>query len=204
MEYYEERDGVLGYRQMTIVLNREKQDEIVQKINQKRVRRLMQIHGLRSVIRRKPPEYVRSTPEVTAENVLNRDFKADKPFQKWGTDVNTLVFDTFNEAVRPYSDAKPIFHSDRGYQYTNKKFHQKLMDAGMTQSMSRVGRFLDNALMKGWLGIIKSEMYYLRKFTGKDALVATIEKYINYYNTHRYQKRLMCMTPCEYYAAVVA
>ncbi len=241
MDYYEERDGVLGCRQMTIVLNREKQDEIGQKINKKRVRRLMRLHGLKSVIRRKRPDYVRSTPEVTAENILNRDFKADKPFQKWVTDVtefkyyvgseikklylsaildlcdrriiaykigesnnNALVFDTFDEAVRRYPDAKPIFHSDRGYQYTNKTFHQKLMDAGMVQSMSRVGRCLDNALMEGWWGIIKSEMYYLRKFTEKDELVAAIEEYICYYNTRRYQKRLMCMTPCEYHAVVAA
>ncbi len=226
---------------MTIVLNREKQEEIGQKINKKRVRRLMRLHGLKSVTRRKRPDYVRSTPEVTAENILNRDFKADKPFQKWVTDVtefkyyvgseikklylsaildlcdrriiaykigesnnNALVFDTFDEAVRRYPDAKPIFHSDRGYQYTNKTFHQKLMDAGMVQSMSRVGRCLDNALMEGWWGIIKSEMYYLRKFTEKDELVAAIEEYICYYNTRRYQKRLMCMTPCEYHAVVAA
>ena len=60
------------------------------------------------------------------------------------------------------TDAKPIFHSDRGSQYTNKVFHQKLVDAGMIQSMSRVGRCLDNAPMEGWWGILKSEMYYLK------------------------------------------
>ncbi len=117
---------------------------------------------------------------------------------------NVLVFDIFDEAVRRYPDAKPIFHNDRGYQYTNKKFHQKLMNVGITQSMSRVDRCLDNALMEIWWGIIKSEMYYLRKFTGKDELVEAIEEHINYYNTHHYQKRFMCMMPCEYYAAVVA
>ena len=33
--------------------------------------------------------------------------------------------------------AHPIFHSDRGYQYTSRRFHQKLEEAGMVQSMSR-------------------------------------------------------------------
>ena len=42
-----------------------------------------------------------------------------------------------------YPNAKPIFHSNRGFQYTNKVFHQKLVDAGMIQSMSRVGRCFD-------------------------------------------------------------
>ena len=76
--------------------------------------------------------------------------------------------------------------------------------AGMIQSMSRVGRCLDNAPMEGWWGILKSEMYYLKKFTSRESLVSAIENYIHFYNTRRYQKRLNCMTPCEYYFATAA
>ncbi|MBQ8836270.1 MAG: IS3 family transposase, partial [Clostridia bacterium] len=240
-DYYEESDGVLGYRQMSITINKECTKELPHKINVKRVRRIMQILGLRSVIRRKRPDYIKSTPEITAENVLNRDFKAEVPFEKWLTDVtefkyyngpeikkvylsaildlydrriiaykigdsnnNALVFETFDEATSLYPNAKPIFHSDRGFQYTNKVFHQKLVDAGMIQSMSRVGRCLDNAPMEGWWGILKSEMYYLKKFTSREMLVSAIEKYIHFYNTRRYQKRLNCMSPCEYYFSTAA
>lgn len=117
---------------------------------------------------------------------------------------NNLVFETFDEATALYPNAKPIFHSDRGFQYTNKVFHQKLVDAGMIQSMSRVGRCLDNAPMEGWWGILKSEMYYLKKFTSREELVSAIEDYIHFYNTRRYQKRLNCMTPCEYYFATAS
>ena len=221
-ELYEESNGVLGYRQMCITVNREKIDELPHRVNVKRVRRLMRILGLKSVIRKKRPNYIKSTPEITAENVLKRDFKATIPFEKWLTDVtefkyyigsevrklylsaildlydrriiaykigdsnnNELVFTTFDEATSLYPDAKPIFHSDRGFQYTNKVFHQKLVDAGMTQSMSRVGKCLDNAPMEGWWGILKSEMYYLKTFTSRDSLVSaqvrkkrTIEKNI--------------------------
>ena len=214
-EYYEESNGVLGYRQMSITINREKTDELPHRINIKRVRRIMQILGLKSVILMKRPYYLKSTPEITAENILNRDFKASAPFEKWLTDVtefkyyvgsevkklylsaildlydrriiayklgdsnnNALVFETFDEAVSLYPNARPIFHSDRGFQYTNKAFHQKLMDAGMIQSMSRVGRCLDNAPMEGWWGILKSEMYYLKKFTSREILVSAIEDYI--------------------------
>ena len=240
-ELYEESNGVLGYRQMCITVNREKIDELPHRVNVKRVRRLMRILGLKSVIRRKRPDYVKSTPEITAENVLNRNFKASVPYEKWLTDVtefkyyvgpevkklylsaildlydrriiaykigdcnnNELVFTTFDEAISLYPNAKPIFHSDRGFQYTNKVFHQKLVDAGMTQSMSRVGRCLDNAPMEGWWGILKSEMYYLKKFTSREELASAIENYIHFYNTRRYQKRLNCMTPCEYYFATAA
>ena len=39
---------------------------------------------------------------------------------------NKLVFDTYDKALRDNPDAKPIFHSDRGYQYTSKVFQSKL------------------------------------------------------------------------------
>ncbi|MBR4345451.1 MAG: IS3 family transposase [Oscillospiraceae bacterium] len=34
--------------------------------------------------------------------------------------------------------------------------------------------------MEGWWGILKSEMYYLRKFTDKSELISAIEDYITY------------------------
>lgn len=117
---------------------------------------------------------------------------------------NELVFATFDEATSLSPNSKPIFHSDRGFQYANKVFHQKLVNAGMLQSMSRVGRCLDNAPMEGWWGILKSEMYYLKTFTSRESLVSAIEDDIHFYNTRRYQKRLNCMTPCEYSFASVA
>lgn len=33
---------------------------------------------------------------------------------------NALVFETFDKALALHLDAKPIFHSDRGFQYTSK------------------------------------------------------------------------------------
>ena len=113
---------------------------------------------------------------------------------------NQLVFETFNEAVDNNPTAHPLFHSDRGFQYTNKTFHNMLMEAGMRQSMSRVGRCIDNGPMEGFWGILKSEMYYLRKFSSKEELTKAIE----FYNTKRYQLKLKCMTPMEYHSAAAA
>jgi transposase InsO family protein len=111
---------------------------------------------------------------------------------------NELVFRTFDVAHQEYPDAKPIFHSDRGFQYTSKVFKKKLDDAGMTQSMSRVSLCIDNGPMEAFWGMLKSEMYYLKKFNSYDELEASVIDYIDYYNSHRYQKRLDCMTPLEY------
>ena len=225
---YEERNGILGYRQMTIKLNRENNLQV----NHKRIYRLMQILNLKSVCRRKRRNYIKSTPEITAENVLNREFESDEFGTKWLTDVtemkyglaskaylsaivdladksivsfvvgrsnnNELVFRTFDMARQTYPNAKPIFHSDRGFQYTSKIFKKKLDDAGMTQSMSRVARCIDNGPMESFWGMMKAEMYYLNKFNTYEELEAAVIEYIAYYNNNRYQKRLNCMAPLEY------
>lgn len=39
---------------------------------------------------------------------------------------NPLVFDTLDAAIAVNSDAHPLFHSDRGFQYTNRVFYNKL------------------------------------------------------------------------------
>ena len=70
--------------------------------------------------------------------------------------------------------------------------------------MSRVGRCIDNGPMEGWWGILKSEMYYLRRFTDKTELILAIEEYITYYNTMRYQIKLSRMTPMEYHEVYAA
>ncbi|MDD6604415.1 MAG: IS3 family transposase [Oscillospiraceae bacterium] len=90
-----------------------------------------------------------------------------------------------------------MFHSDRGFQYTNRVFHHKLQQAGLTQSMSRVAHCIDNGPMEGFWGILKRERYYGKRFTGKQDLVQMIESYIRYYNTRRVQLNLGVLTPME-------
>ena len=83
--------------------------------------------------------------------------------------------------------------------------HTKLERAGMTQSMSRVGKCIDNGPMEGFWGILKRERYYGKRFTSREALVNMIEDYITYYNTRRLQRGLGVLTPLEkhelYFAA---
>lgn len=111
---------------------------------------------------------------------------------------NKLVFDTLDLAVEANPNASPLFHSDRGFQYTNKHFKIKLDTIGAKQSMSRVSRCIDNGPMEGFWGIIKSEMYYLEKFHTFEELKIAIDEYINFYNMRRLQKNLKGLTPIEY------
>ena len=112
---------------------------------------------------------------------------------------NPLVFNTFDKALSANPGAMPVFHSDRGYQYTSKIFRQKLVDAGMTQSMSRIGKCIDNGPMEGFWGTMKREMYYGRKYKTKEALIKAIEDYIDYYTNKRVQRNLGVVTPMEFY-----
>ena len=112
---------------------------------------------------------------------------------------NKLVFDTFDAAVMVEPEAHPLFHSDRGFQYTSTVFHQKLRAAGMRQSMSRVAHCLDNGPIEGFWGILKRECYYGHKFTNKAQLVQMIADYIDFYNNRRLQRRLSVMTPMEFH-----
>lgn len=110
---------------------------------------------------------------------------------------NPLVFKTFDMAIKLNPDAHPLFHSDRGYQYTSRAFHQKLVQAGLVQSMSRVAHCIDNGPMEGFWGILKRERYYGRRFTNKQALVQMTVSYIRYYNTRRVQRNPGVLTPME-------
>lgn len=110
---------------------------------------------------------------------------------------NALVFNTFDTAVKENPDAHPLFHSDRGFQYTNRIFHSKLEATGMVQSMSRIGKCIDNGPMEGFWGIIKRERYYGTRFTSKESVVEMIENYIKYYNNRRLQRNLGILTPME-------
>lgn len=111
---------------------------------------------------------------------------------------NHLVFTMFDKAVENNPDAKPIFHSDRGYQYTGNGFKNRIKESGMTQSMSRVGKCIDNGPMEGFFGTLKSEMFYGKKFKDLEELKTKIITYIKFYNEKRFQKGLKCMAPLEY------
>lgn len=85
---YAEHNGTYGYRRIADEYNATH----AKQYNLKRFYRLVHIVGLLAVIRRKRPAYRRSTPEVTAENILNREFTANTVNEKWCTDVTEMKY----------------------------------------------------------------------------------------------------------------
>lgn len=94
--------------------------------------------------------------------------------------------------------AKPLLHSDQGWQYQQRSYQEQLERLGITQSMSRKATCLDNACMEGFFGHLKDEFYRGRNFESFDVFKAELEEYIEYWNNERYQKGLKGMTPVQY------
>ncbi len=106
---YEEHEGRYGYRRIRDELaNRE------QKVNHKKVQRIMKELGLKSVVRMKKYKSYKGTVGKIAPNILNRNFTAEAPNEKWVTDITefklfgeklylSTVLDLFNGEVITYT-----------------------------------------------------------------------------------------------------
>jgi putative transposase len=92
----------------------------------------------------------------------------------------------------------PILHSDQGWHYQMKQYHHTLKEHGITQSMSRKGNCLDNAVMENFFGLLKSELLYLKEFESMEHFKVELEKYIYYYNHKRIKAKLKGMSPVQY------
>lgn len=226
---YHRHKGRLGYRRITLEI---RQRGVI--INHKTVLRLMKILGLKSLIRVKKYKSYKGEHGKIAPNILQRDFKAAEPNQKWATDITEFnvkgnklylspVIDLFNGEIISYElserpnfeqvtnmlkkafkridyNTSLILHSDQGWQYQMKQYQRLLKDRGITQSMSRRGNCLDNAIIENFFGIIKSELFYLKKYGSIKELKKEIIEYIKYYNFDRIKLNLKGMSPVKYRA----
>ena len=106
---YHENQGRYGYRRITMELrNRGYQ------LNHKTVQRLMKILGLKCMVRIKKYRSYKGQVGKIAPNILQRNFKAEKPNQKWATDITEFslfgtklylspVLDMYNGEIVSYS-----------------------------------------------------------------------------------------------------
>ncbi len=92
MAIYHENKGRYGYRRITAELSNRKLP-----LNHKTVQRLMKEPGLVCRVRMKKYCSYKGETGKIAPNLLNQDFHADKPNQKWVTDVTE--FSLFGEKL---------------------------------------------------------------------------------------------------------
>ena len=126
---------------------------------------------------------------------LEMDYFGGEPLMNWDVVKQLVEYARSVEKERGKNFCFTLTTDGRGFQYTGRVFRQKLVQAGMTQSMSRVAHCIDNGPMEGFWDILKRERYYGRRFTSKQDLIQMIERYIRYYNTRRVQRNLGVMTP---------
>ena len=113
---YHENKGRYGYRRITMELHNR---GFV--INHKTVLKLMKVLKLQCFVRIKKYHSYKGTFGNVCDNLLNRNFKADKPNQKWVTDVTQFslfgsklylspIIDLFNGEVVSYNiSERPVF-----------------------------------------------------------------------------------------------
>ncbi|MCE2211622.1 IS3 family transposase [Streptococcus thermophilus] len=110
---------------------------------------------------------------------------------------NELVLETLRKAQKANPNATPLIHSDRGSQYTSKDYYRLTTQYQMTRSMSRVGKCIDNAPIESFFGHFKTECYDLKKYKTFEELVSDIDAYIYFYNHQRFQERNNGLAPLE-------
>ncbi len=215
---YHENKGRYGYRRITAELR--KRNFL---LNHKTVQRLMKELGLVCRVRMKKYRSYKGEVGKIAPNLLNRDFRAEKPNQKWVTDVTefglfgeklylspildlvsytisdrpvlSMVTTMLDEAFAKIPvGTNLILHSDQGWQYQHKQYQRMLREKGIRQSMSRKGNCLDNAVIENFFGLLKSELLYLQEFRSMEHFKLELIEYLDYYN-RRIKAKLKGLPP---------
>lgn len=111
-----------------------------------------------------------------------------------------LVTKMIDEALKrePEAGKGLIIHSDQGWHYQHRAYRDILSAREISQSMSRRGNCLDNAMMEGFFGILKSELLYLQEFNSKDHFKEELISYMDYYNNRRIKLKLNGLPPAVY------
>jgi putative transposase len=116
-----------------------------------------------------------------------------------------MVTDGLRMAIQNlHPDEKPLVHSDQGFQYRHTLWRDTLREAGLTQSMSRKGTCLDNAVMEGFFSHLKEEWFRIQKPETVEEFHSGLTRYLEWWNTTRIQERLGYLSPDEYRAQTTA
>ncbi|WP_434986990.1 IS3 family transposase [Vreelandella zhaodongensis] len=118
---YDRHKGRYGYRRITAVLR-----QAGETVNHKTVQRLMRQLGLKSLVRPKRYRAYRGPEGYAAPNTLQRRFQAQRPHQRWVTDITEFkvngqklylspVMDLYNgEIIAFQTGPRPVFDLVKG------------------------------------------------------------------------------------------
>ena len=201
-------------------------------VNRKRVRRLMQVMGIRAIYRR--PKTSQPAPGHKVYPYLLKDLEITRPNQVWAADITyipmargflylVVIMDWYSRYVLSWRlsntlDADfcvaaleealgrgtpEIFNTDQGSQFTGEAFTGLLKEHGVRISMDGKGSYNDNLFIERLWRTIKYEEVYLKAYQdGREARIS-LGGYFRFYNTERLHQSLGYRTPAEVHAGVV-
>jgi putative transposase len=218
------RHPFYGSRKMRDYLSR-----LGHKVNRKRVRRLMQKMGIKSVA----PSPNTSKPNIAHKvyPYLLNGLEIKQANQVWCTDITYIrlkggfvylvaVMDWYSRKVLSWEVSasmdesfcvsaleralrlypKPeIFNTDQGSQFTGKAFTGVLKEHDVRISMDGKGRCMDNIFIERLWRSVKYEEIYLNDYATADELRKALRKYFHFYNTERPHQTFNGATPLEIY-----
>ena len=202
-----------------------------QRVNRKRVRRLIQIMGLKAIYQR--PKTSKPAPGHKVYPYLLSGMEITRPNQVWAADItyipmargflylvaiidwysryvlawrlsNTLDADFCVEALEEaLRKGKPdIFNTDQGAQFTGEAFTGLLEQHGVRISMDGKGSYNDNLFIERLWRTVKYEEVYLKAYQdGREARIG-LGNYFRFYNTERPHQTHGYRTPAEIYTTI--
>lgn len=218
------RTPFYGSRKITVQLNQQLQE----KVNRKRVVRLMQKMGLQAIY----PHKNTSIPDNQHKKYpyLLRNLAISHPDQVWAADITYIpmvqgfmylvaIMDWFSRFVITWQlsntldgifcletlqfalqHGKPeIFNSDQGAQFTARTFTSELEAAGVRVSMDGQGRAYDNIFVERLWRSVKYEDIYIKDYASVLDLKEGLTDYFLFYNYERPHQGLNYRTPAEVY-----
>ena len=140
------------------------------------VRKVMDEIGLIHKPRRKPNGITKADREAhKSDDLLKRDFSAEKPLEKAVTDISEVK------------------HSDRGSQYTSTEYRTAIRKYGIVQSMNSAGgRCHDNARCESMWARMKEELFYSRNDKSENYTMAELKTKIWRYFMSYWANRRIC------------
>ncbi len=201
-------------------------------VNRKRVRRLMQLMGLKAIYRR--PRTSKPAPGHKIYPYLLGGLRITRPNQVWATDItylpmargfhylediidwycryvlswrlsNTLDASFCVEALEEaFRKGKPeIFNTDQGAQFTGETFTGLLESHGVRISMDGKGSYNDNLFIERLWRSVKYEEVYLKAYQGGREATIGLDNYFRFYNTQRPHQTLGYRTPAGVFNSIL-
>ncbi len=104
--------------------------------------------------------------------------------------------------IKAYNVRQPpkglVFHSDRGSQYTSRRYRKLLDSYGIRSSMGDVGACWDNAVVERFFGSLKHDWLFKIAQPTRKHMKKDVAAYMKYYNLNRLHSSNQSMSPINY------